>query len=439
MNKSKVLTTSLSVATLSLALSACSGGSSGSPESSAESGNADSGDVTTVSVMTWESAETNQLIDQKIAEMWDNPSIIIERIDAPSGDYGDKLGSLAQAKQLPDLFWCGNDTAQQYSQLGILTDWSNHMGGDFTAEDFGGLDSWTSENGIGGLPALQNVFGVWYNADLFHEAGLPLPEPGWTWDDMYTAAEGLIGAGGANYPLTSDMFVTNDGPFAMGMYAVSAGGSAFTDDVHAPTEVQMDAQYREGVEKLRNAIAEGLVAPPDYDVANTASLFAAGQQPMMIGGQWQAQSFSQDAGDIDWGWAPLPHQGEQTTLYDAIGMCTPASTPHQDQTFEVLKFMNTDVLPAVMAETPVAPTAYIPGRQGYFDSLTEMGADTVLETLEYSLASPNGVNLRFTTPWASQANDLTVRDYLPVLKNEKDMSELDVYVEEVQRLIDEHK
>ncbi|WRS30688.1 extracellular solute-binding protein [Actinomycetaceae bacterium MB13-C1-2] len=426
----------VAAALVATSLTACGGGSSAQSKASDNAGSEAGGAKKVVKYMTWESAETNTIFDEVVEELWDDPDVTIERVNAPSGDYGDKLGSLAQAQNLPDIFWCGNDTAIQYSQLGILVDWTSYLQGKMTPESLGGLERWTTDNGIGGVPSLRNVFGVWYNADLFEENGVPLPESGWNWDDLYSAAGALTGAGGSNFGLTTDMYVTLDGPFAMGTYSVSSGGQGIVNDVNAPTTVQADEYYVEGVTKLRDAIAAGYVAPPDYDVSNTTSLFAAGSQPMMIGGQWQAQALTNDAPDVNWAWVPLPHEKIKTTLYDAIGMCTPTTTASTDDTYKVVEFLNTEVIPEVMSRTPVAPPAFQPGQQAYFDSLEEMGATSVIETLEYSLNADEYVSLRLTTPYASQANDLTVATYLPILKGDKPVSDLSTYVDQFQALVD---
>lgn len=129
-----------------LATSAC-GGSSGN----------ESGGKTTVTVMTWESNATNQLIDKALAG-FNDPDITVKRIDTPNGNYGDKLASLTQAKKLPDLFWCGNDTELQYTGQGLLTDWSERLSGsgDFTTSSFvpTAMKNWTTADGkIGGVPS----------------------------------------------------------------------------------------------------------------------------------------------------------------------------------------------------------------------------------------------------------------------------------------------
>jgi ABC-type glycerol-3-phosphate transport system substrate-binding protein len=179
----KIFGTTLACAGLLTATAACGGSDS--------KGKAD-GPVT-VTVMTWESAETNAAIDKALAGFKDD-KITVKRVDTPSGGYGDKLASLTQAKKLPDLFWCGNDTEQQYTAQGLTVDWSERISkgdGDFTADKFVGsaMENWKTGDGqMGGLPSLMNTYGVWYSVDAFTAAGSAEPKSGWTWDDMYAAA-----------------------------------------------------------------------------------------------------------------------------------------------------------------------------------------------------------------------------------------------------------
>lgn len=406
-----------------LAAAGCNGGSGGG-----------SGDEkVTVTYMTWETAATNKLLDEAVKK-WDDPNITIQRLDTPSGNYSDKLSALTQANKLPDVFWCGNDTEQQYSTLGLLTDWSGKLGGDFSAEQFGGLEKWTTDKGIGGVPSLRNVYGIWYNADAFKAAGVAIPKTGWTWDQMYSAAETLKGKKGAKYGLVADGMVSVDSPFTMSLYSVSAGGQPFTDDVNKPTAIQADASFTEGVQKLATHVQSGAVAPPGYDVSNSTALFESGKIPMLLGGQWLAASFINDKTKINWGWAPMPVVQTPVATYDAIGMCTPKTTKNADATFKVVKFLDTAVMKEVMTKTPVAPPAYQPAQESYFQALKSAKAPTVADTAKAALEAKTTVGTRFTTTWATQAADLTTADYLPILQGKAPISQLQTYVEKVKAL-----
>ncbi|MGE5224326.1 MAG: ABC transporter substrate-binding protein, partial [Omnitrophica WOR_2 bacterium] len=159
-------------------------------------GNQPGGKIT-VTVMTWENTDTNAAIDDALKTfMAANPDITVQRIPTPNSNYGDKLNSMVQNKSLPDIFWAGNDTAFLYGDQGLLYDWSAkakaETGSTFNMGQFapGAIENWTSPNGkLYGLPTLMNTYGFWYNEDLFTKANVPLPKPGWTWDDMFKAAK----------------------------------------------------------------------------------------------------------------------------------------------------------------------------------------------------------------------------------------------------------
>jgi ABC-type glycerol-3-phosphate transport system substrate-binding protein len=428
--KHTFIATALACAGL-LTATACSGDDS--------AGGSSDGPVT-VTVMTWESAQTNAAIKKALADFKDD-NITVQLLDTPSGNFGDKLASLTQAKKLPDLFWCGNDTEQQYTSQGLLVDWTDKIkdgDGDFKADKFvpSAMENWKTADGLmGGLPSLMNAYGVWYNADAFKAAGLAEPKAGWTWDEMYAAAAKLANKNGAKYGLVADQLTGPDGPFTMGMYSVSAGGAPFTDNVNHPTKAEADAKYTEGVQKLVDAVKNGSVAPPGYDASNVQSLFAAGKVPMMFGGQWLAAGFQTDKPKVKYGFAPFPQVETPATLFDSVGICTPQYTKNQDATFKVLEYINTKVWDAVLPASPVAPPAYTPAQTSYYDALTKAQQTTVVDTVKADLSAEKTVGVRFTTQWAQQVGDLTTATYQPIISGKKPISELQTYVGKINDLI----
>ncbi|MFK0025458.1 extracellular solute-binding protein [Streptomyces sp. NPDC090798] len=410
-----------------LATSAC-GGSSGQ----------ESGGKTTVTVMTWESNATNKLIDQALAGFQD-PGITVKRIDTPNGNYSDKLSALTQAKKLPDLFWCGNDTEQQYTGQGLLTDWSSKLSGsgDFSTGSFDStaMKNWKTADGrIGGVPSLMNTYGIWYDIDAFKAAGIQVPAAGWSWDQMYEAAAKLHEKG-AKYGLVADAMTALDAPFSLSLYSQSAGGAPFTDDVHHPTKVTVDATYTEGVSKLVAGIKSGAVAPPGYDISNQQSLFSAGEIPMLWSGQWLAAGFLTDKPKIKYGFAPLPRVDKPATLYDAVGICTPSYTKNADATFKVLKYLDSTVWTKVLPDSPVAVPAYTGAQDSYFNALDKAGQTTVASTVKTDLKASSTTGVRFTTQWASQASDLVTAYWPDILQGKKPLSDLQTMADKINELI----
>ncbi|MDQ1022945.1 ABC-type glycerol-3-phosphate transport system substrate-binding protein [Streptomyces umbrinus] len=410
-----------------LATAAC-GGSSGEQ----------SDGKATVTLMTWESAATNKAIDQALTGFHD-PNITVKRIDTPNGNYSDKLAALTQAKKLPDLFWCGNDTEQQYTNQGLLTDWSSRLSGssDFGASSFvsSTMKNWKTADGkIGGVPSLLNTYGIWYDIDAFKTAGITVPATGWTWDQMFDAAAELH-AKGAKYGLVADALTSTDGPFSLSTYALSAGGAPFADSVHQPTKTTIDATYTEGVRKVVAGIKSGAIAPPGYDISNQQALFASGQIPMLWSGQWLAAGFLTDKPKIKYGFAPLPQVTRPATLYDAVGICTPSYTQNADATFKVLKYLDSTVWTKVLPDSPVAAPAYLSAQKSYFGALDKSGQTTVASTVKEGLNTQTTIGVRFTTQWASQSNDLITAYWPDILNGKKPLSDLQTMTDKINDVI----
>ncbi|WP_329531522.1 extracellular solute-binding protein [Streptomyces sp. NBC_01450] len=410
-----------------LATAACGGSSGKSSDGKA-----------TVTLMTWESAATNKAIDQALTGFHD-PNITVKRIDTPNGNYSDKLAALTQAKKLPDLFWCGNDTEQQYTGQGLLTDWASRLSGagDFGASSFvsSTMKNWKTADGkIGGVPSLINTYGIWYDIDAFKAAGIAVPAAGWTWDQMFDAAAELH-AKGAKYGLVADAMTSTDGPFSLSTYSLSAGGAPFADSVHQPTKTTIDATYTEGVRKLVAGIKSGAIAPPGYDISNQQALFAAGQIPMLWSGQWLAAGFLTDKPKIKYGFAPIPQVNKPATLYDAVGICTPSYTQNADATYKVLNYLDSTVWTKVLPGSPVAAPAYLSAQSAYFGALDKAGLTTVASTVKAGLNTSSTIGVRFTTQWASQSNDLITAYWPDILNGKKPLSDLRTMTDKINEVI----
>jgi ABC-type glycerol-3-phosphate transport system substrate-binding protein len=398
---------------------------------------------TTVTIMTWESAATNSAIDAALADFSD-PNITVKRIETPSGDYSAKLSSLTQAKKLPDLFWCGNDTEQQYSKLGVLTDWSKTLdgGGKLTKDTFGtAIDGWTTDSGqIGGVPSLLNTYGYWYNADAFTAAGLKIPASGWTWDEFYADAKALSNKNGATFGAFAENLVNTDAPYSISVYSLSAGGKGFVDSTNNPTKAQADDKFTEGVQKLADAVQGGYVAPPGYDFSNGTSLFVGGQLPILGAGQWLAAGFLTDKPGFTYGFAPLPVVNKPATLYDAVGVCTPKETANPDATFKVLEYLDSTVWEKVLPTSPVAAPAFTDSQSAYFDALSSSGApESIGATVKEDLGITSTIGVRLTPIWGPKVAEQVTALYLPILTGEAPISQLQDLVKKTNDLIASNK
>lgn len=379
------------------------------------------GQKVTVTYMTWENNDTNAALDKAMQTfMQKNPDINVQRIPSPNSDYGQKLNSLVQAKQLPDVVWSGNDTEQQFGAEGILYDWSSQANASkndsFDISKFApdSLDNWKIGDKLYGLPTLMNTYGIWYNADAFQKASLQAPTNSWKWEDLYADAKALTSKDGGttNYGLwAGDLDSTGSGPFFMSNCSVSAGGQPFEDKINNPTKVTADASFVNCVKMMAQAVQGGYVTPPGFQPSgsanvDTTSLFASGKIPMLFGGQWLAPSFMKANPSFKYGFAPLPTVNTQVQPYDAVGIISPKTIKNPDAVWKVSQFLASGAWETTLVNAPVAPAAYVPSSTPYFNTLKSAGLTSVADSVNYELQSPTKEGIRFTATWASKANDV---------------------------------
>lgn len=384
-----------------------------------DSASSSSGKVT-VTYMTWETAQTNANLDAAMQTfMKQNPNIIVRHIASPNSNYGQKLSSLVVAKKLPDLLWAGNDTEQQYGAEGLLYDYSSLLSSSSSTlnpEQFApaSLENWKVNGKLYGLPSLMNTYGVWYNTDLFKAAHLPLPAAGWSYNDMLHDAQVLTQKNG-NSVTRYGLWSPPDDPFSLGDYSVSAGGAPFEDSIVNPKFVTASPQFIEGTKLFANAVQQGYVTPPTYDVSNSTEGFASGKIPMLWGGQWLAASFMQSKPSFQYGFAPMPIVSKQVQPYDAVGIVSPSYIQHPDAVWKVMQFLDSTVWESVLPNSPVAPTAYQPAAQPYYSALKNAGLSSVVDSVQYELNTQDKLGIRFTAPWATKANDIVTANWNNIL------------------------
>jgi multiple sugar transport system substrate-binding protein len=408
-----------------LALSMLAGcGSNNAKSSSTNDASTNGSDKQTVEVtmVTWESAAMNEKIMASMKNFEQaNPGITVKLIPTPLDNYGVKINGMLMAKQAPDIFMTGNDMVLDNGAKGLLYDWTAKASEDKTFMDgfySGVVDSWYLDKKLIGLPGLLNTYGIFYNKKSFSDAGLPAPKIGWTYDDFFAAMQKLSSK--QNGVQQFGYYASPD-PFNLSLYSVSAGGAPFANSIVNPTKVEISKQFIEGVDKYKNAIANGYMNPPTYDLSNVMSSFKEGKVPMTMQGQWVADDLIRTAPkDLDWGFVPQPVVQSQAEIYDAVGWCSPATTK-----------MYEEVLP----QTPVAPAAYKATAAAYFDTLKKAGHPDVGDGINHILQSTNIQPVRFLPTWSGKAYPFIQATWNNVLMSKADDNDLNKMADNINKVI----
>ncbi|QDP95719.1 extracellular solute-binding protein [Microlunatus elymi] len=380
-------------------------------------------DPTAITYFTWEDTTTNAALDEAFSG-WSDGQYHVQRMNIPSAAYNQKLTSLTLAQKLPDFFWCNLDTAEAMGRQGLLYNWADYAkkkSGSFDPAKFSPatLDSWYISPGqLYGLPTLANTYGFFYNKKYLAKAGVSIPKTKWTWPELFSVIKKLKGVNGSKYGLW-----TMDAPSGLyslngtNLLSVGNGGKKVNDHYTGGTELQYDQQLIDAADQWSKLMQAGDVMATDQANANATAAFSSGKTGLLYGGQWLAVSFlastSMKAGD--WGFAPMPTAATPVQPLDPQGVCSPKQLKDPDAVWKALSYLETDVLPKVLAKAPVAPPAYAPSAPPYYDSLTKSGAGSTADTVRYEMQTPTKIPVRFIAPWSQRVGDITNVQWVDII------------------------
>ena len=130
----------------------------------------------TLTYGVWSQQDTMQkLVDEFEKE---NPNIKVQLQVDPWTDYWTKLQVGAQGGTAPDAFWMLGDRFQVYAandQLLELDDAIQKAGVDYKAYPQPLVDLFTYNGKHYGLPKDFDTIGLWYNKEIFDNAGVAYP------------------------------------------------------------------------------------------------------------------------------------------------------------------------------------------------------------------------------------------------------------------------
>ncbi|MCC3763304.1 extracellular solute-binding protein [Glycomyces sp. TRM65418] len=185
-----------SVAAAALLLAGCSGSGGGAGEYDPE-------EAIELEISWWGDDDRARLFAEVI-DLFEEEHPNITVVETPVGAPDDLFNRLATdfaggGDTAPDVFALGGAKPQEYADLGALLDLS-------TVEDvldYSDYPDFSLTNAIVddklyGLPTGGNATAAFINADIFEQAGVPLPEEGWNWNDLVDAAGQIGGAGLTN-------------------------------------------------------------------------------------------------------------------------------------------------------------------------------------------------------------------------------------------------
>ena len=121
-----------------------------------------------------------------------HPNIKVKFEYMPWGQFRTKLLTELAANQAPDLWISDGVHFMNYAGRGAIMDLTDWINRDFNKKDFLALDFPSDPNGrIWGVPREIQATVLYYNKEMFNEAGLNYPDEAWDWNTLLSAAKKL--------------------------------------------------------------------------------------------------------------------------------------------------------------------------------------------------------------------------------------------------------
>ena len=329
-------------------LSGCGGQGNNGSTTSADSAAAESttegkakasGEKVTISLLSW---NTDEILGEFIAGFeQENPNIKIDlQYVPPVQQYVDKFSVLAASGQMTDMFYIAAENKQEVISKGVAEDISD-------MEIFSRIDPATSatygkDGKIYGYSPDAWIGGIFYNKDLFEQAGIE-KEPE-TWQDFVDCAAKLKAIGVEPYLDDAD----NVHNLAQDLYQCSVISQEPDADVQINEgKATFQEKYTEPLKLWYNdMIASGLYSQMALGLNSdqVIDMFANGEVAMMHGGPWNIATIEQKNPEMNYDIFGLSDNIGNRVLPGAVnvGLSVSTTSEHKDACRAFIEYMARD-------------------------------------------------------------------------------------------------
>ena len=377
---------------------------------------------------------TLQEITDKYNEQGGNIKLVIDS-NADRTSYDQKLRTMIAGGQMPDMFDLdATPYAAELGEKGMLTDMDAFL------DEIGEKDSYiplaldygrTADGKLYTLPLELSTEMIWYNVDMFKDAGIEAPK---TLDELLEDCKALndkgytaFGIGGGDgWPLLR----------LLATYPFRMTGNDFLNDLSTGKAKMSDEPGMKAAEFMSDI---GKYFQPGFsttDVATGLNLFLSGKSAMYPTGTWELNYFTDknrpEGLNVDYFYMPTIKDAKTSTNdYWAFGGIGLSVNPKvfDEQYKDYLTFIVKNYSPAYFAHEHLAPQKVEMSDNSKFDPL-------FLKIME----DTNNIGTTAARPWDVVLNEdviATINDNLPGLCMDEETP--DEFVKAVDEALDANK
>ena len=287
----------------------------------------------------------------------ENPGIKVNLIYDSWTNYFDKLKTQWVGDKAPDVMFL--DNIPTWANNGYLERIDPYIQQDkFDTSDFyaGLLDMFRYSGGLYGLPRDNDTKVVYVNTDMLHEAGLEVPQGGWTWQDLLTASQKLTKRDASGQTTRYGFAFEPDYWWKLWVWQNGAEIYDSYQPPAPPTKLLLnDKAASDGVQFFADLINVAKVTPTYDDMNNSdkiANLFTSRRVAMAFGNHSDIAVFGKTQG-LHWDVVPLPMGKKRVNVLGGAGFVMNKTSTHKLQAWTFLKWLTGPVGEALLADTGV--------------------------------------------------------------------------------------
>ncbi|TDO85911.1 carbohydrate ABC transporter substrate-binding protein (CUT1 family) [Halanaerobium saccharolyticum] len=276
----------------------------------------------------------NQMKDEFEKE---NPDIEINIITVGYEDYFVNLQTKIAGGLAPDVYELNYENFVTYAKKNVLKELDDTI----SAAEFD--ESQLNEKALNAFQINDNQYGLpfsfsnvvlFYNEELFDQAGIDYPSRDWKWEDSLAAAKQIRNLGsnifGIYQPVTFWEFYK----------MVEQNGGTIIDNEKNKFVIN-SPQNIETLEYMVDRVQDSNVMPTEAQLSGMQDwdLFKSGRVGMIVTGIWAFPDFTENI-DFEWNIEVEPGNTQKATHFFANGLVMNQKTDKVDEAFKWMSFLS---------------------------------------------------------------------------------------------------
>jgi len=274
------------------------------------------------------------------------PDAKVELINIPGqSDYRTRLAADFAAGTPADVVLLNYRRLGTYAARGALEPLDDYLAKSkiISRQDFypQALEPFAYQGKLMCIPQNLSSLVVYYNKDLFDQAGLSYPQNDWTWQDFLQTAQALTrdldGDGQTDqHGLGFESVLARFAPFIW-----QHGGEVTNNDLN-PTKLALDWPLSlQAISWVVDLQTKYKVVPNVEEEASedSESRFMNGRLGMYLNSRRSVPTFREITA-FDWDVAPLPRDQHIASVLHSDGFCMPSSVENKDLVWKFIEFAN---------------------------------------------------------------------------------------------------